>query len=146
MSPVTASVPLDSPVSARAAVESLLRDRKLDRTLTTSRPLETLAPGVPFNVQALDAYLQGGLPAGQLSEVVGPASSGRTTLVWQWMAAATRRGDTVALVDTFDRFDPASAAACGSGKPPVSRPPGCCSSVPWWRRCIGSASGCSRRT
>ncbi len=29
------------------------------------------------------------------------------------MAAATRRGDTVALIDTFDRFDPASAAACG---------------------------------
>lgn len=113
MSPVTASVPYDPPVSARAAVESLLRARKLDRTLTTSRPLEALAPGVPFDVQALDTYLHGGLPAGQLSEVVGPASSGRTTLVWQWMAAATRRGDTVALVDTFDRFDPASATACG---------------------------------
>ncbi len=113
MSPVTASVPHDPPVSARAAVESLLRDRKLDRTLTTSRPLEASAPGVPFDVQALDTYLHGGLPSGQLSEVVGPASSGRTTLVWQWMAAATRRGDTVALVDTFDRFDPASATACG---------------------------------
>ena len=113
MSPATASVQLDAPVSARAAVESLLRDRKLDRTLTTSRPLEAPSPGVPFDVQALDTYLQGGLPAGQLSEVVGPASSGRTTLVWQWIAAATRRGDTVALVDTFDRFDPASATACG---------------------------------
>ena len=113
MSPVTVAVHHDSPVSARAAVESLLRDRKLDRTLTTSRPLEAPTPGVPFNVQALDTYLHGGLPAGQLSEVVGPASSGRTTLVWQWMAAATRRGDTVALVDTFDRFDPVSATACG---------------------------------
>jgi len=113
MSPVTASVPHDPPVSARAAVESLLRARKLDRTLTTSRPLQASTPGVPFDVQALDTYLHGGLPAGQLSEVVGPASSGRTTLVWQWMAAATRRGDTVALVDTFDRFDPASATACG---------------------------------
>ncbi len=113
MSPVTASVPHDSPLSARAAVESLLRDRKLDRTLTTTRSLETPAPGVPFDVQALDTYLHGGLPSGQLSEVVGPASSGRTTLVWQWMAAATRRGDTVALIDTFDRFDPASATAAG---------------------------------
>ncbi len=113
MSPVTASLHHDPPVSPRAAVESLLRARKLDRTLTTSRPLEAPTPGVPFDVQALDAYLHGGLPAGQLSEVVGPASSGRTTLVWQWMAAATRRGDTVALVDTFDRFDPASATACG---------------------------------
>ncbi|MGE0816318.1 MAG: hypothetical protein AB7O28_02195 [Vicinamibacterales bacterium] len=97
----------------RASVESLLRERKLDRTLTTSRPSGPPPAGVPFEVQTLDTYLQGGLPDGQLSEVVGPASSGRTTLVWRWMAAATRRGDTVALVDAFDRFDPASAVACG---------------------------------
>lgn len=113
MSPAAASLRADSPAAARAAVESLLRDRKLDRTLTTARPLEAQAPGVPFQVQTLDSYLHGGLPAGQLSEVVGPASSGRTSLAWQWMAAATRRGDTVALIDTFDRFDPASAVACG---------------------------------
>lgn len=113
MSPAAASLRADSPTAARAAVESLLRDRKLDRTLTSARPLEAPAPGVPFQVQALDTFLHGGLPAGQLSEVVGPASSGRTSLVWQWMAAATRRGDTVALIDTFDRFDPASAVACG---------------------------------
>lgn len=113
MSPAAASVRADSPATARATVESLLRERQLDRTLTTARPLETPAPGVPFEVQTLDCYLSGGLPAGQLSEVVGPASSGRTSLVWQWMAAAIRRGDTVALVDTFDRFDPASAAAGG---------------------------------
>ena len=113
MSPAAAALRADSPAAARAAVESLLRDRKLDRTLTTARPLEAPAPGVPFQVQTLDNYLHGGLPAGQLSEVVGPASSGRTSLAWQWMAAATRRGDTVALIDTFDRFDPASAVACG---------------------------------
>jgi hypothetical protein len=113
MSPAAASLRAESPAAARAAVESLLRDRKLDRTLTTARPLEAPAPGVPFQVQSLDTFLHGGLPAGQLSEVVGPASSGRTSLVWQWMAAATRRGDTVALIDTFDRFDPASAVACG---------------------------------
>ncbi len=113
MSPAAASLRADSPTTARAAVESLLRERKLDRTLTTAHPLEAATPGVPFQVQALDSYLRGGLPAGQLSEVVGPASSGRTSLVWQWMAAATQRGDTVALIDTFDRFDPASAAACG---------------------------------
>jgi recombination protein RecA len=109
----TASARTESPVLARAAVESLLRARKLDRTLTSSRPEVQPDPGVPFDVQPLDTYLQGGLPAGQLSEVVGPQSSGRTSVVWRWMAAATRRGDTVALVDTFDRFDPESAAACG---------------------------------
>jgi hypothetical protein len=109
----TASARLDSPAPARAAVEALLRARKLDRTLTSSQPVAAPVTGVPFDVQPLDLFLQGGLPAGQLSEVVGPASSGRTTIVWQWMAAATRRGDTVALIDTFDRFDPASAVACG---------------------------------
>ncbi len=111
MSP--ASARLESPVLARAAVESLLRARKLDRTLTSSRPEIAPDPGVPFDVQPLDTYLHGGLPAGQLSEVVGPPSSGRTTVVWRWMAAATRRGETVALIDTFDRFDPESAVACG---------------------------------
>jgi hypothetical protein len=113
MGPAAATLQVDAPVPARVSVESLLRERKLDRTLTSSRPLDAPGLGVPFHVQALDTYLRGGLPAGQLSEVVGPASSGRTTLAWQWMAAATRRGDTVALVDTFDRFDPASAVACG---------------------------------
>jgi recombination protein RecA len=113
MSPAAALRAESSPTPVRASVESLLRARKLDRTLTTARPLDAAAPPVPFQVQALDTFLQGGLPAGQLSEVVGPASSGRTTLVWQWMSAATRRGDTVALIDTFDRFDPASAVACG---------------------------------
>jgi recombination protein RecA len=109
----TASARLESPVLARAAVESLLRARQLDRTLTSSRPAVTPDPGVPFDVQPLDIYLQGGLPAGQLSEVVGPGSSGRTTVMWRWLAAATRRGDTAALIDTFDRFDPESAAAAG---------------------------------
>lgn len=113
MSPAALALRADSPSSTRASVESLLRERKLDRTLTSARPLDGAVPGVSFHLQSLDTYLQGGLPAGQLSEVVGPVSSGRTTLVWQWLAAATQRGDTVAIVDTFDRFDPASGVACG---------------------------------
>lgn len=108
----TASARLDLPVPARATVESRLRARQLDRTSISSRPIAADSE-VPFDVQPLDTYLQGGLPAGQLSEVVGPGSSGRTTVAWRWMAAATRRGDTVALIDTFDRFDPESAAAAG---------------------------------
>lgn len=100
-----------SPSSSRATVEALLRARKLDRTLATG----TAPDGevMPLDLAVLDARLAGGLPRGQLSEVVGPASSGRTSLVWAWLGAATRRGEHVALVDTFDRFDPASGAACG---------------------------------
>jgi recombination protein RecA len=102
--------------TARAALESALRVRKLDRTLTTALPaIERVDPSalVATDVVALDVALQGGLPRGQLSEITGPRSSGRTSLLFQLCAAATRRGEIAALVDTFDRLDVASAAAAG---------------------------------
>ena len=64
-------------------------------------------------VTALDARLGGGFPRGQLSELVGPRSSGRTSLLLQMLAAATARGELVALVDALDVFDAASASAAG---------------------------------
>lgn len=97
---------------ARADLESLLRARQLDRTLTTALPPvdprdeSALAPS---GVSALDARLGGGFPRGQLSELVGPRSSGRTSLLLQTMAASTARGELVALVDALDMFDVASA-------------------------------------
>lgn len=98
---------------ARADLETALRARKLDRTLTTALPLERRdeAALVATDVAALDACLRGGLPRGQLSEIAGPSSSGRTTLALQAIAASTRRGEIAAVVDTFDRLDVASAAA-----------------------------------
>jgi hypothetical protein len=102
--------------TARAALESALRVRKLDRTLTTTLPaLERVDPSarVPTDAATLDAVLHGGVPRGQLSEIAGPRSSGRTSLLFQLFAAATRRGDIAALIDTFDRLDVASAAAAG---------------------------------
>jgi hypothetical protein len=101
---------------ALAAVESALRNRKLDRTLTTAlAPLDRVDPSalVPMYVAPLDACLHGGLPRGHLSELVGARSSGRMTLLLQMMAAATSRGEIVALIDTLDRLDVASAAAAG---------------------------------
>ena len=101
---------------ARADLESLLRARQLDRTLTTSLPHvdprdeHALAPS---GVCALDARLGGGFPRGQLSELVGPRSSGRTSLLLQMIAAATARGELVALVDALDMLDVESAAAAG---------------------------------
>ena len=67
----------------------------------------------PFGVDGLDARLLGGLPRGQVSELIGPVSSGRTSLAWAWLGTATSRGESAALIDTFDRFDPASGVACG---------------------------------
>jgi len=101
---------------AVARLESALRERKLDRTLTTALPpLERTDPSavVGTGVAALDAVLQGGLPRGQLSEIVGARSTGRTTLLLHLVAAATVRGEIAALVDPFDRFDVQSAIGAG---------------------------------
>ena len=57
--------------------------------------------------------LIGGLPRGCLTEVCGPASSGRTSLLLGAIAAATQHQEICALVDTSDALDPPSAAAAG---------------------------------
>ncbi|HEX5227307.1 MAG TPA: hypothetical protein VFW44_06330 [Bryobacteraceae bacterium] len=63
-------------------------------------------------IAALDTIIDG-FPRGAISEILGPDSSGRTTLVHALLAAATTRGEICAYVDTDDSFDPASAAASG---------------------------------
>jgi hypothetical protein len=102
--------------TSRATLESLLRTRRLDRTLTTA-----LAPPDPHDeyavgatgLTAFDAAIGGGFPRGQLSEITGARSSGRASLVARMLAAATARGELVALVDALDMFDVASAAQAG---------------------------------
>jgi recombination protein RecA len=74
-----------------------------------AKPLpETVRTGV----SELDA-VTGGLPRGSLTEIFGPASSGRTSLLVSILAAATEREEACALVDAEDSFDPLSAAAAG---------------------------------
>jgi hypothetical protein len=100
----------------RAALESLLRARKLDVTLTSIAPWGTDVP--PDRLAAtgyadLDDALGGGLRRGHLSEIVGAPSSGRSTMTSELIAAATARGEVAAIVDASDTFDPGSAAALG---------------------------------
>jgi recA bacterial DNA recombination protein len=64
-------------------------------------------------IDALDAIVGGGLPRGQVSEIVGPRSSGRTSLTLQLLASATARGELVALVDALDMLDVESAVSAG---------------------------------
>ena len=95
-----------------ANLESLLRSKKLGDSLVSSRPLpvERLAT---TGMSELDEPLGGGLARGHLSEIVGPRSSGRTSALIAVLAAATDRGEVVALIDTFDNFDPISSHAAG---------------------------------
>jgi hypothetical protein len=100
--------------AARAELESLLRARRLDVTLTSAAPWTGIHRDVaPTGIAALDGALGGGLVRGHLSEIVGARSTGRLTVLCRTLAAAAERGEAVALIDTCDRFDPASAEAAG---------------------------------
>ena len=70
-------------------------------------------PKVATGLAPLDALLDGGFPRGQLVELVGPRTSGRTRVFLGALADATARGGWAALVDGTDGFDPATAAALG---------------------------------
>jgi recombination protein RecA len=78
-----------------------------------SRLEERCAPvTVSTGIAALDE-LTGGMPRGALTEICGPASSGRTSVLLSLMAGMTEAGEVCALVDASDSFDPHSAEAAG---------------------------------
>jgi hypothetical protein len=70
--------------------------------------VETLSTGVA----EIDA-LTGGLPRGAITEIFGPASSGRTSLMYSLLTYATTHEETCALIDTNDVFAPTAAVAAG---------------------------------
>lgn len=93
----------------RLQVETALAGRVASPFEYRDRPVVEMAPaGVP----EIDR-LTGGLPRGGLTEICGPASSGRTSVLMAAMAARTRAAEVCALVDARDAFDPESAAEAG---------------------------------
>ena len=70
--------------------------------------VETLSMGIP----EIDS-LTGGLPRGAISEIFGPASSGRTSMMFSMLAHATTHDEICALIDINDVFAPAAAVEAG---------------------------------
>src|SRR5690242_2838300 len=103
-----------SPKSGPALVlERLSQMPRLVAVTPASRLEVRPAPEmVSIGIRDLDS-LTGGLPRGCLTEICGPDSSGRTSVLLAALAAATRREEACALVDASDALDPASAAAIG---------------------------------
>ena len=89
----------------------MLRKRGLGRALPKQETPDYLPAAT--GLEQLDAQLGGGLPRGQISEVTGPESSGRTALVFSLLAQATQRGEVAAYIDATDCLDPRSALAAG---------------------------------
>lgn len=99
--------------ATKSALEDLLRERRLAADAPPLRGEDRRLRPLPTGIAPIDALLYGGFPRGQLSEVFGPSSSGRTGLVQALLARSTQGGALAAFVDPADRLDPASAASAG---------------------------------
>ena len=94
---------------SKAELESDIASRFGDVFKVHEKPVvETLSTGV----DEIDA-LTGGLPRGAISEFFGPASSGRTSLMYAMLANATTHEETCALIDTNDVFATSPASDAG---------------------------------
>jgi len=101
---------MHSASALRLQIESSL-ERRFPAALS---PLpRTGRESAPTGIPAIDRLLGGGLPVGAISEVCGPASSGRTSLALAFLAARTQQDRVCAWVDPSDVFDAESAAANG---------------------------------
>src|SRR5689334_7261317 len=100
---------MKSAAALRAEIESAVGSRfAAPLTFRERVAPEFIASGVP----ELDETT-GGLPRGSITEIFGPASSGRTSLLLAVLREATARDEVCAVVDASDAFDPVSAAASG---------------------------------
>src|SRR5436190_1553681 len=96
-------------IVSKAEIESDIASRFENAfRLQEKKTVLTLATGV----SEVDT-LTGGLPRGAISEMFGPASSGRTSLMLSMLAYATTHDEICALVDTNDVFAPEAAVVTG---------------------------------
>jgi len=94
----------------RLQIEAALADR-IPSALTPAP--RAIRPVAPTGIANLDELLDGGLPLGAITEVVGPECSGRTSLALSFLAQMTQAGKVCAWVDVSNALDPESAAAIG---------------------------------
>lgn len=64
-------------------------------------------------VESVDEILEGGLPIGAITEMVGPECSGRTSLALSFLSRMTQTEKVCAWIDVSNVLHPESAAAAG---------------------------------
>lgn len=101
---------MPSAAAIRLQIEAALAHR-IPSALTPAQ--KVIRPVAPTGVREVDELLEGGLPVGAITEMVGPESSGRTSLALSFLAGITRTGSVGAWIDVSNTLDPESAAAAG---------------------------------
>jgi recombination protein RecA len=101
---------MPSACALRAQIETALAKRIPSALTPVPR---TIRPVAPTGVETVDEFLEGGLPLGAITEMIGPECSGRTSLALSFASRMTQEGKVCAWIDVADVFDPESAAAAG---------------------------------
>lgn len=96
----------------RAAFSKTELESELSSRFASAFKIAEKRPGevIPTGIPQIDSFTQGGLPRGAITEVFGPASSGRTSFMLSALAHASNHEEVCALVDTSNAFDPTSGA------------------------------------
>lgn len=72
-----------------------------------------IRPVVPTGIRSVDEMLEGGLPVGAITEMMGAECSGRTGLAFSFLAQITQGARACVWVDVSNTLHPESAAAAG---------------------------------
>ena len=99
---------MSTAAAIRSQIEAALADR-IPSALTP--PARTIRPVTPTGIRSVDEVLEGGLPVGMLTELVGGECSGRTSLALSFLAELTGEGKVCAWIDVSNSLNPESAAA-----------------------------------
>jgi len=101
---------MQSAVTLRTQIEAALAGR-IPSALTPAA--KTIREVVPTGIAAIDAVLDGGLPVGAVTEMIGAECSGRTALALSFLAQLTKAERVCAWIDVSNALSPESAAASG---------------------------------
>lgn len=101
---------MSSAATIRSQVEAVLTSR-IPSALSVSP--RAVRPVVSTDISSVDEILEGGLPVGAITEIVGPDCSGRTSFTLSFMSRMTQAGKVCAWIDVSNALQPESAAAAG---------------------------------
>jgi len=96
--------------SIRIQVESALAN-KFPSALTP--PARMVRAFISTGIGPLDDLVQGGLPIGAVTELVGDVCSGRMSIALSFLSRVTSEGKVCAWIDASNTFNPTAAASVG---------------------------------
>ncbi len=99
-----------SATTLRTQIEAALAGRIPSALTPASKAVREV---LPTGISTIDSLLDGGLPIGAVTEMIGAECSGRTALALSFLAQVTKLERVCAWVDVSDALSPESAAASG---------------------------------